>query len=96
MDLDRLSQVLSCGSQPAHLKAGFSSLLGLFPDSSCETMQMANLLLPLVLELLKPFYSEDAMVQINCYYYVQVFYIIFIFFLSVTLLIIILVHERFC
>ena len=72
MDLDRLSQILSCGSQPAHLKAGFSSLLGLFPDSSCESIQMANFLIPLVLEILKPFYSQDTMVQINSYFFAQV------------------------
>ena len=73
MDLNRLSEILSCGD-PARLKFGFSSLLGLFPESSCESMQMANLLLPLVLEVLKPFYSEDVMVQVNCYFFVQVFY----------------------
>ena len=76
MDLDRLSDILSCGS-PAHLKIGFSSLLGLFPDSSCESLQMANLLLPLVLEVLKPFYTEDVMVQINCYFFVQVVFTFF-------------------
>ena len=77
MDLNHLAEVLSCGS-PDQLKIGFSSLLSLFPESSCESMQLANLLLPLVLELMKPFYSEDAMVQINCYFYVQVAIFVFL------------------
>ena len=78
MDLNHLAEVLSCGS-PDQLKIGFSSLLSLFPETSCESMQLANLLLPLVLEILKPFYSEDAMVQINCYFYVQVTFLVFLF-----------------
>ena len=78
MDLEYLAEILSCGS-PAQLRVGFSSLLSLFPDSSCESMQLANLLLPLVLETLKPFYSEDTMVQINCYFFVQVSFIFHLF-----------------
>lgn len=74
MDLNRLCELLDIQDVgPDGLESGFSSLLEMFPDSSCESLQLVNLLLPLVLEILKPFYSEDAMVQINMYFYIEVF-----------------------
>ena len=71
MDLDRLCDLLG-DVDMYHLKEGFSQLLGLFPDSSCEAIQLVNLVLPLVLDLLRPFYSEAVMVQINHYFFVKV------------------------
>ena len=71
MDLEQLCQLLEV-TNPTHLGTGFASLLDLFPESSCESVQLVNVLLPLVLELLKPFYSEDVMVQANLYLYVEV------------------------
>ena len=71
MDYDRLSALLD-NVDVRHFKEGFMSLLSLFPDSSCESVQLVNLLLPLVLDLLRPFYDDNTMVQINLYLYAQV------------------------
>ena len=71
MDLAKLCEALGV-SDPTFLKVGFSTLFDLFPDSSCESIQLVNFLIPLVLELIKPFYHEDAMLQINQYFYVEV------------------------
>ena len=71
MDLDRLCALLG-DVDMYHLKEGFSQLLGLFPESSCESIQLVNLVLPLILDLLRPFYREDVMVQVNHYFYVKV------------------------
>lgn len=71
MDLVRLCTLLD-GVEPEHLAVGFSSLLDLFPDSSCETVQLVNVLLPLMLDTIRPFFLENAMVQVNCYFYSEV------------------------
>ena len=71
MDLEHLCTLL--GDVPVdQLHAGFSSLLSLFPDSSCESLQMVNVLVPLLLDAIRPFFSEAAMIQVNCYFYVEV------------------------
>ena len=74
MDLEQLSDLLG-GVGQDHLASGFASLLELFPTSSCESMQMVNVLLPLLLDSIRPFFYEEAMVQVNCYFYVKVHYI---------------------
>ena len=71
MDLVELSRTLGV-ADPSFLKVGFSALFDLYPDSSCESIQLVNFLLPLVLELIKPFYHEDVVLQINQYFYVEV------------------------
>ena len=76
MDLVKLCRSLGV-KDPSFLTVGFSTLFDLFPDSSCESIQLVNYLLPLVLELIKPFYHEDVMLQINQYYYVEVITLFF-------------------
>ena len=71
MDFDRLCALLG-DVDIHHLKEGFSSLLGLFPDSSCETIQLVNILIPLVLDVLRTFYNDRTLVQMNLYLYAQV------------------------
>ena len=71
MDLDRLCTLLG-GVDMYHLKEGFAHLLILFPESSCEAIQLVNLVLPLILDLMRSFYSENVMVQVNHYFYVKV------------------------
>ena len=71
MDLDRLCTLLG-DVDMYHLKEGFSQLLALFPNSSCESIQLVNLVLPLTLDLLRSFYTEEVMVQVNHYFYVKV------------------------
>ena len=71
MDLGRLCSLLGV-SDPDQLAAGFSSLLGLFPNSSCESIQLVNVLIPLTLDSIRPFFKENAMVQVNCYFYSEV------------------------
>ena len=71
MDIDRLCHLLGDVDLP-HVREGFAELLNLFPESSCESVQLVNLLLPLVLDLLRPFYAEDVMTQVNLYFYCQV------------------------
>ena len=71
MDLERLCALLG-GVSSDHLAAGFASLLQLFPESSCESIQLVNVLIPLVLDSIKPFFKENAMVQVNCYFYTEV------------------------
>ena len=71
MDLEHLCSLLGDVDQE-HLAAGFASLLELYPNSSCESMQLVNVLLPLLLDAIRPFFREEAMVQVNCYFYVQV------------------------
>lgn len=71
MDLVQLCETLGV-ADPSLLNVGFSTLFDLFPDSSCESIQLVNCLLPLVLELIKPFYHDDALLQINLYFYVEV------------------------
>ena len=78
MDLEQLSVLLG-GVGQDHLASGFASLLELFPASSCESMQMVNVLLPLLLDSIRPFFHEEAMVQVNCYFYVKVHYIYLIY-----------------
>ena len=71
MDLVDLCQSFGVADSSL-LEVGFSTLFDLFSESSCESIQLVNFLLPLTLELIKPFYHEDAMLQINLYYYVEV------------------------
>ena len=71
MDLNRLCTLLG-DVDMYHLKEGFTQLLSLYPDSSCEAIQLVNLVLPLVLDLLRNFYAEDVMVQVNHYFFVKV------------------------
>ena len=77
MDLDRLCALLG-DVERDQLSSGFASLLDLFPNSSCESIQMLNVLLPLFLDAIRPFFREDAMIQVNCYFYVEVRYLYFI------------------
>ena len=72
MDFDRLCALLG-DVDIHHLREGFSSLLGLFPNSSCETIQLVNVLIPLVLDVLHTFYNDHTMVQMNLYLYAQVY-----------------------
>ena len=72
MDFDRLSELLG-GVDIHHLKEGFAGLLSLFPDSSCESVQLVNLLLPLVMDVLRQFYNDHTLVQMNLYLFAQVF-----------------------
>lgn len=89
MDFDRLCELLG-GVDIRHLKEGFAGLLNLFPESSCEPVQLVNLLIPLVMEVLRQFYNDHTLVQMNLYLYVQVcscFYVflyISLFFLVFT------------
>ena len=71
MDYDRLCELLD-GVDIHHLKEGFAGLLGLFPDSSCESVQLVNLLLPLVMDVLRQFYDDHTLVQMNLYLFAQV------------------------
>ena len=71
MDFDRLCELLG-GVDIHHLKEGFAGLLSLFPDSSCESVQFVNVLLPLVMDVLRHFYNDHSLVQINLYLFAQV------------------------
>ena len=71
MDLDKLCALLG-DVDMYHLKEGFGQLFMLFPDSSCEAIQLVNLVLPLLLDLIRPFYKDDVMVQVNHYFFVKV------------------------
>ena len=72
MDFDRLCALLG-DVDIHHLREGFSGVLSLFPESSCETIQLVNVLIPLVLDVLRPFYNDYTLVQMNLYLYAQVF-----------------------
>ena len=63
------------------LRAGFAGLLTLFPDSSCETIQLVNVHLPLVMDVLRHFYNDHTLVQMNLYLFAQVILFIMISFL---------------
>ena len=71
MDYDRLCALLD-DVDIHHLKVGFSGLLGLFPESGCETIQLVNVLIPLTLDVLRTFYNDNTLVQMNLYLYAQV------------------------
>ena len=71
MDLVNLCAQLG-DFHPDHLHVGFASLLDLYPESSCESIQLVNVLIPLALDAIRPFFTEQAMIQVNCYFYAEV------------------------
>ena len=71
MDFDRLCDLLD-GVDINQLSVGFAGLLALFPDSSCETIQLVNVHLPLVMDVLRHFYNDHTLVQMNLYLFAQV------------------------
>ena len=71
MDIERLCSLLG-DVDVNHLDAGFGQLLSLFPETSCEAIQLINVMLPLTMDLMRPFYAENVLTQINLYLYTKV------------------------
>ena len=51
------------------LKVAFKQLFYLHPRSGCESIQLVNLLMPLVMDLLRTHFTTTDMVSINLYFF---------------------------
>ena len=58
------------------LEAAFRQLFYLHPESGCESIQLVNLLLPLVMDLLRTHFNDIDTVNINLFFYSKVGHII--------------------
>ena len=59
-------------SPDGDLEAAFRQLFYCHPRTSCEPIQLTNLLLPLVVDLLRTHFGQSDMVTINLYLFSEV------------------------